>query len=118
MRTDHLLRLHRQHIAIEHRGGLGDGFIDREHRHLDREPTGLRHAALHVVHTLGKMRMTGVQLGPCIEHADHRLAAKILLAITELHHPRPMPEAAQVVRREPAGRPQRGGIFLHHRFTR
>ena len=106
MRADHLLRLHRQQVAVEHGGRLGVALVDGKRRHLDGEAAGLEHAALHVLHPLGEMRMAGVELRPGAEHADHRLAAEVLFRIAELHHARAVAEAPQVVRRKPAGRAQ------------
>ena len=56
VRADHLLGLHRQHVAVEHRGRLGEAFVHRQRRQLDREAARLQHAALDVLHALGEVR--------------------------------------------------------------
>ena len=104
--ADHLLGLHRQHVAVEHGGRLGEALVDRERGQLDGEAAGLEDAALHVLRPLAEVRVARVDLGPGVEHADDRLAHEVLLGEAELHHPRAVAEAAEVVGREPAGAAQ------------
>ena len=42
------------------------------------------------------------KLRPGVEHANDRLVPEVLFRVAELHHPRAMAEAAQIVRSEPA----------------
>ncbi|MOA20694.1 hypothetical protein D3C78_1411510 [compost metagenome] len=102
MRADHFFRLHRQHVAVEHGCRLGEALIDGERWHFDGEAARLQDTTLHILHPLWEMRMTGVELRPCVEDTDDGFADEILLRITKLHHARAVAEAAQVVGCEPA----------------
>ena len=73
-----------------------------ERRHLDGEAARLRHTALHVFQPLREVAVARVELGPGVKNADDRPAEEVLLGKAQLHHPRPVAEAAQIVRREPA----------------
>ena len=112
MRADRLFGLHRDHIAIEHRGRLGETFVNRDRGDLQPQPAGLRDSLFHVLRAVAEMEVAGVHLGPSVQDADHRAAFPIFGAQTHLHHARPMPKAAQIVGGKPARAAQLIGGFL------
>jgi hypothetical protein len=62
--ADHLLRLQRQQVAVEHRRRLHERLAEREDRHLDRKAAGLEDAALDVGDALAEVGVAGVELAP------------------------------------------------------
>ena len=124
VRSQQLLGLHRQHVAIHHRGWLDEAFAHRQRRQFDREATCHQDAALDVLDSGFEMGMAWLQIGPGVEDGDHRLASPLLGRVAHLHRPRPMAEGAQIGRSEPPRGAQigrcftRGGCFRHDWFLR
>ena len=67
VRPQQLLGLHRQEIAVQHRRRLLERLGQRHRRHLDREPAGRPHAALHLLHPLLEMRVARVDVAPGVD---------------------------------------------------
>ena len=109
MRAQQLLRLHRQHVAIQHAGRLQVGLSDkRQRRQLHRKAARHQDAAAHVVDALLEVHVAGLQVGPGVQDRDDGLAGPFLRRVAHLHRARPVPETAQVGRAEPAGAAQVG----------
>ena len=64
-----LLGLHRQEVAVEHRGRLLEVLRQRHRRHLDREAARLPDAALDLLGALAEVRVAGVDVAPGVEDA-------------------------------------------------
>ena len=109
VRSQDLLDLERQQVAVEHRRRLDEHLRQRQHRHLDREPAGLPHALLDVLRALAEVPVALLQVAPGVEDRDDRLALGIVGRVPQLPEPAAMTEAAQVVGSEPPLRPQVGG---------
>src|SRR5207245_692928 len=62
----------------------------------------LEHAALHVLGARAQVRVTGVDLAPGVDDADHRAAGPVLGVIAELAQARAVAERAQIADAEPA----------------
>jgi hypothetical protein len=102
MLAQELLRLHREEVAIQHGGRLDEVLGQRDRRELEREAARLPDAALHLLDPRPEVVVAGVDVGPGIDDADHRLAGIVLLGIADLLDARAMPERAQVAHAEPA----------------
>ena len=111
IRAQELLRLHREQVAIEHRGRLLEHFGQRERRHLERKAAGLQHAALHLVGALPEMRMARVDVAPGVDDRDDRLALVVLARVAHLRGARMVAEAAHVGLAEPAMRAELSGCL-------
>src|SRR5437879_2674173 len=64
MTANDFLRLHRQHVAIEHRRGFHEHFAERHDRYFDGEAARLPGAAFYFLGSLAEMRMARVEIGP------------------------------------------------------
>ena len=69
-----LLGLHREEVAVQHRGRLHESLRQRHRRHLDRETAGLPDAALDFLGARAEMAVARIDVAPGVEHGDDRLA--------------------------------------------
>ena len=106
-----LLGLHRQHVAIEHRRRLHEGFGQRHRRQLKRKAAGLQHAAFDAFGARAQMRVARVDIAPGIDDADDRLAGPIGCVVAHAAHARAVSERAHVVDTEPTMAAQILGAF-------
>ena len=97
VRADHFFSLHRQQIAVKHRGWFGVAFINRQRRHFDANAACHQNAALDVLDAFTKVRMAGVQFGPGVQDSNHRAVTEFFFGIAKLHHPGTVSKAAQIV---------------------
>ncbi len=104
-----LLCLHREQIAIEHRARLHQRLAQRYHRHFDREPTSLPHAALDLVCAQAQVRVAGIEVAPRVQDADDGLAGVVLGGKPHLLRAGSVSERAKVVDAEPSMRAERFG---------
>ena len=104
IRPQQLLGLHRQEIPIEHRRRLHQRFTERDNRHFDREPTRLPDTSLYLLGAQTQVRMTGIEVAPGVEDADHRLADVFLVGEAHLLGAGTVAERPQIVDAEPAMR--------------
>ncbi len=102
MAAQKFLGVHRQHVAIEHGGGLQERFRQRQRRQLHRKAAGHQHAALDVVDPALEVHVAGLCIRPRVEDRDDRPVLPLLGRVTHLHRARAMAEGAQVVGRKPA----------------
>ena len=113
MAAQQFLGVHRQHVAIEHRGRLQERFRQRQRRQFHRKAAGHQHAALDVVDAALEMHVAGLRVRPGVEDRDDRAALPLLRRVAHLHRARAMAEGAQIVGREPARAAELvGGLFL------
>ena len=70
--ADHLLRLHREQVAVEHRGGREQDLGERRRRERQRKPAGLEHAALHRGDDGRHVAMAGGVVARGVGDADDR----------------------------------------------
>ena len=102
VRAQHLLRLHRQEVAIEHRRRLHHRLAERDRRHLDREAAGLPDAALDLLDALLEVRMALVEVAPGVDDGDDRLVLEVGLRVADLEGARAMIEGPHRRRVVPA----------------
>ena len=102
--ADRLLDVHRHEVAVEHRRRLHQRLARGHHRELEREPTGLQHAALHRLGEVAQVRVAVDELAPAVADPDHRPAAERLVRDTRRLQPRPVEEAVEVAAVEPLAR--------------
>ncbi len=89
------LGLHREQVAVEHRGRLLEGLGERGDRELQREAAGLPHPALDGLRTVAQVDVAGVDVRPGVEDRDDRLAEVLLGQVAELPGAGPVAEGAQ-----------------------
>ena len=78
LRPDHLLGVDRHQVAQEHRGRVGEGFVDGDRRKLHRQAAGQHHAALHRLDQAGHVAMAGVEVAEGVGDADDRPVERIV----------------------------------------
>ncbi len=98
----HLLRLHRQKIAVKHRRRLRQHLPRRHHRNFHRMPARLQNTPLHRIRRQPQMHVAGVQITPRVQNPDHRLAYNILTPPPRLLRPRAMAKGSQFITAIPA----------------
>ena len=114
MAAQQFFRVHRQHVAIEHRCRFQQRFRQRQRRQLHRKAACHQHAALDVVDPALEVHVAGLRVRPGVEDCDDRRALPLLRCITHLHRPRAMAEGAQIVGGEPACAAELVGFLLAH----
>ena len=68
----HLLGIHGHQVAQEHRGRVGERFMQRDGRKFDRQPSCHQHAPGDSLDDFRNIGMTGIVTAVCIGDADHR----------------------------------------------
>jgi hypothetical protein len=109
--SQELLGLHREEVAIEHRGRLLEGLRERDRGHLDGESPGLPDAAFHLLGALAEVRVAGVDVAPRVDDRDDGLAEVVGAVVAHLRGARAMAEAAQILHPVPAVAAQLLGFF-------
>ena len=102
MRAQQFLRLHGQHVAVEHGGRLHVAFRQRQGRKLQGIAAGLPDALLHMLDALLEMHVTGIGVRPGVEDGDDGLSFPVGRTKSHLHGTRAVAEGAQVIRRKPS----------------
>ena len=72
MAAQQFLGVHRQHVAVEHRGRLQKRFRQRQRRQLHRKTARHQDAALDVVDAALEMHVAGLRVRPGVEDRDDR----------------------------------------------
>ena len=96
------LDFHREHVAVEHRGGLHEGLAETHHGHFDRVAAGLPDAAFDFFGALAEVGVAGEEVVPGIENGDDRLALIFLVVDAELLVAGAVTEGAKVIGSEEA----------------
>lgn len=79
IRTQQLFGLHRQQIAVHHRGRFLKRFAECEGGHLDGKSAGLPYAFLDVFRPRAKMAMARIDIAPRVDDRDDRLSRVVSL---------------------------------------
>ncbi len=72
LRLDHLFGFHRHHVAQEHAGRIGEGFVQRDGREHDGKAAGQHHAAADRLDQLGSVAVAGIVPASRIGDSDDR----------------------------------------------
>ena len=113
VRPNALLDVHRHQVPEEHRGRLHQVFAERDGRELEREPTGLEHAALHGFRERAEMKVAVDELGPRVADPDDGPAGERATRDSLGVQRRAVDEARQVVSAEPACAAQLAHVAQH-----
>ncbi|MCY1303093.1 hypothetical protein D9M70_527850 [compost metagenome] len=113
MGPNQFLRVHRQHVAIEHGGGFYEVLRQRNCRQLNGEPTCLQDATLDILDSGLEMSVARVDVRPRVEDGNDRFASPISRRVPHLHDSGAMSKPTQVVRRKPARTSQIFGFLSH-----
>src|SRR5215212_10771646 len=100
MGAQQLLHIHRQQVAVEHGCWLDVLLRQRDPRQFNRKTASLQNTALHIVHALLEVSMTGVDVGPRVEDSDDGLVDPILWSVAHLDDAGTMAETSEIEGRE------------------